>query len=174
VIVAAKCYSPAMITRYAGVFCGSCGRFNSLKKFETDNPQGGPSFDFTIPDDYSCMHCFQSVQYKPQAVAHCATGDGKEPVCFQLPKEVQNRSFGADDVVVIDDTAFRDCSFDHGCTIIYRGGIVLWERCRLNNYRLRLEGAADRTVTLLKELGFELSSPASKIRELPKPSKSVP
>src|SRR5215467_652155 len=162
-----------MITRYVGVFCGSCGQFNSLKKFETDDPQGGPSFEFAIPDDYSCMHCFQSIQYKPQAVAHCATPDGKSPVSFQLPKEVRNRSFEADDVVVIDDTAFRDCSFSDGCTIIYRGGTVLWEGCQLNNYRLRLEGSADRTVALLKEIGFELSSPTSKIRALPNRSKSV-
>ena len=90
----ARCYSPIMVTRYAGLFCGSCWRFNSLKQFETDSPLGSPSFDFTSPDDYSCMHCFQSVHYKPQAVAHCATPGGEDPVCFQLPKQVQSRSFG--------------------------------------------------------------------------------
>jgi hypothetical protein len=159
-----KCYPPLMVTRYAGIFCGSCGQFNSLKKFETDSPQNGPSFQFTVPEDYTCMHCFQSIQYKPQAVTHCGTPEGKDPVCFQLSKEVKGRSFGADDVVLIDDTAFRDCSFDNGCTIVYRGGTVVWQGCRFNTYKLKLEDAAERTLAVLKELGLVLATPSNPVQ----------
>jgi hypothetical protein len=58
----------------------------------------------------------------------------------------------------IDDTHFRNCTVTD-CKLIYRGGLVSWDRTTWTNCSITVAGAANNTIEVLKGLGFEIKPP---------------
>jgi hypothetical protein len=74
-------------------------------------------------------------------------------------ERIENKSFGRQDVVILDDKSFLGCSFV-GCTIVYNGGLTEWNNCHFDTCRLTLGEAANRTKQVLEGLGFSVVPPS--------------
>lgn len=74
-------------------------------------------------------------------------------------KPIKNKSFGRDDVVIMDDKGFEGCSFVD-CTLIYNGGMTQWSNCHFDTCRIVLGEAANRTEQVLKGFGFKIIPPS--------------
>jgi hypothetical protein len=74
-----------MITKYVGVFCVSCGKFNVLTTYQVERPeQLGTDCSLEGEDEYACLYCGYKCYYLDDAIAHTFSPDGAEP---QYPKK---------------------------------------------------------------------------------------
>lgn len=73
-------------------------------------------------------------------------------------EELNDRIFSQDSTIRLDGRLFTNCHFD-GCTILYDGGVVEWKKCKFTRPRFMLKGCADRTVSVLKKMGFAIVGP---------------
>jgi len=75
-------------------------------------------------------------------------------------ENVEDKAFGAQDVIVFDNKSFLRCSFVR-CTIVYSGGVTKWHSCHFDTCRIVLKDAANRTKEVLEGFGFKISPPNS-------------
>lgn len=83
-----------MLTRYLGVFCGACEKFNPIQSFSLADRKSRPDFDFTIPDPFKCEHCSYVAKYSRGVVMHCSTLSGDDPIYFQQKVKLHLRPVG--------------------------------------------------------------------------------
>ena len=85
-----------------------------------------------------------------------------------LFREMADRGIGMEEVrgktffgkkVQLDDKIFVDCSFDD-CVLLYSGEKCEWQTTNFTNCRVVLDGAANNTVQVLRELGITLVPPS--------------
>ena len=73
---------------------------------------------------------------------------------------VRDRSFSADDIVLVDDGTFIGCTFT-GTTLHYGGGEhPKFEQCTLDNVGWHFTGAGLRTVQFLQVIASSDGGPA--------------
>lgn len=71
------------------------------------------------------------------------------------------------EVVDLDEKHFIDCTL-HGCSLVYLGGGVVFERTHITACKYKFGGHAGRTIELLKVVGLlgELFAAASNLEEI--------
>jgi hypothetical protein len=74
-------------------------------------------------------------------------------------ERIEAQTFGPSDTVVLDGKSFILCLFDR-CELVYGGGHMTHEDCTFSFCRVTFVGPAWRTVELLAEFGFTITSPS--------------
>jgi hypothetical protein len=69
-------------------------------------------------------------------------------------KTIKNKTFGANEEVLIDGCVFEHCRFDN-CTLIFRGGDHRLLECVMTSPKWRFELEAARTLKLANTLADE-------------------
>jgi hypothetical protein len=75
-------------------------------------------------------------------------------------KHIENKTFGPNETVILDGHIFVNCVFD-GCDMVYNGKYDTAQiECRTGRpFNILIGGSAQRTLNVLKTLGFKVISP---------------
>jgi hypothetical protein len=79
---------------------------------------------------------------------------------------IVGKKYGKTDEVSLDNVRFLDCSFDES-SLLYSGGPVAMDNCRLRNCELKIQGSAAIVIESLRRMGFQISAPAGEISSSP-------
>ena len=75
-------------------------------------------------------------------------------------ERIENKTFGPNETVILDGNLFINCIFD-GCDMVYNGKYDTAQiSCRTERpCNILIGGSAQRTLDVLKSLGFKVLSP---------------
>lgn len=81
-------------------------------------------------------------------------------------KEIVGMTYGAGVSVVLDNLAYRGCTFKSGCKITYYGGPSRIENCQIDpGVVWDFQASAAYVWSVLSDLGFQVYPPGALARE---------